>query len=228
MRLVRRTPVAGAAAGFAQAARPADETGWREAGWCAIDLEMTGLDPRRDDIISVGAVPIDEGRIALGGGLYALVRSDTRSERGAVLVHKLRVPDLADAPPLEEAIDGVLELLAGRIPVFHTAAVENAFLRPQFARRRVRLPEAVDTEALGRLWLSHRDGAAPEGISLGRLAAVLGHPAETPHHALGDALTTAKAFIALASLLDTVAPQTVGSLLKASRPVTAARRFGPG
>jgi DNA polymerase-3 subunit epsilon len=228
VRLIRRAPVAGAAAAFAQAARPVDATAWREARWCALDLEMTGLDPRRDDIIAVGAVPIDDGRIVLGGGMYTLVRSETRSKHGAVLLHKLRVPDLADAPPLEEAIDGVLGMLAGRIPVFHTAAVETAFLQRQFVRRRVRLPEAADTEALGRLWLSHRDGTAPEGISLGRLAAVLGHPAESPHHALGDALTTAKAFIALASLLDTVATQTVGSLVAASRPAAAVRRFGPG
>jgi DNA polymerase-3 subunit epsilon len=191
---------------------------------------MTGLDPRKEEIISVGAVPIDDGRIVLGGGMYTLVRSSKRSQYGAVLVHKLRVPDLADAPPLEEAMDRVLEFLAGRIPVFHTAAVERGFLQRQFSRRRVRLPEVADTEALGRAWLRHRDGSAPEGIPLGRLAAVLGQPAETPHHALGDALTTAKAFIALASLLDTVAPQTVGSLVEASRPARSAalRRFGPG
>ena len=125
-------------------------------------------------------------------------------------------------------MDRMLELLAGRVPVFHTAAVETAFLTRQFGRRRVRLPAAADTEVLGRMWLRHRDGSAPEGISLTGLADVLGQPAETPHHALGDALTTAKAFIALASLLDTVAPQTVGSLIAASRPAPALRRFGPG
>ncbi len=228
MRL-RRSPE-GVAAQFAEAGRPADETAWRDAGWCALDLEMTGLDPRREEIIAVGAVPIDDGRIVLGGSLYTLVRTTRRSQHGAVLVHKLRVPDLADAPPLEEALDRMLELLAGRVPVFHTEAIERSFLERRFARRHVRLPPAADTEALGRLWLRHRDGSAPEGISLGRLAGVLGQTAETPHHALGDALTTAKAFIALASLLDTVAPQTVGSLVEASRPAmsTAARRFGPG
>ncbi|MGO9495782.1 MAG: exonuclease domain-containing protein [Solirubrobacteraceae bacterium] len=228
MRL-RRSPQ-GVAAEFADAGRPADETAWRDARWCALDLEMTGLDPRREEIIAVGAVPIDDGRIVLGGGLYTLVRTTRRSQHGAVLVHKLRVPDLADAPPLEEALDRMLELLAGRVPVFHTAAIERSFLERQFARRHVRLPAAADTEALGRSWLRHRDGSAPEGISLGRLAGVLGQIAETPHHALGDALTTAKAFIALASLLDTVAPQTVGSLVEASRPAmsAAARRFGPG
>ena len=217
MRL-RRSPPTGSAAEFAQAERPADATPWREARWCALDLEMTGLDPRREEIIAIGAVPIDEGRIVLGGGLYTLVRTTRRSQHGAVLVHKLRVPDLADAPPLEEALDRMLEMLAGRVPVFHTAAIERSFLERQFAGRRVRLPAAADTEALGRAWLQHRDGSSPEGISLGRLARVLGQLAETPHHALGDALTTAQAFIALATLLDTVAPQTVGSLLAASRP----------
>lgn len=226
MRL-RRAPE-GVAAEFASVPRPADETGWREARWCALDLEMTGLDPRSEEIIAVGAVPIEDGRIVLGGGLYTLVNTTRRSQHGAVLVHKLRVPDLADAPPLSEAVDRVFEILAGRVPVFHTAAVERGFLERQFARRRVRLPAVADTEALGRAWLRHRDGSAPEGISLGRLAGVLGQPAETPHHALGDALTTAKAFIALASLLDTVAPQTVGSLVAASRPAPALRRFGPG
>lgn len=227
MRL-RRSPPAGAAAEFASVPRPAEGTPWRSAGWCAIDLEMTGLDPRSDEIIAVGAVPIDGGRIVLGGGMYTLVNSELRSNLRAVVVHKLRVPDLAGAPPLDEAMDRMLELLSGRVPVFHTAAIETAFLTRQFGRRRVRLPEAADTEVLGRMWLRQRDGSAPEGISLTGLANALGQPAETPHHALGDALTTAKAFIALASLLDTVAPQTVGSLVGASRPTSVVRRFGAG
>ena len=66
-------------------------------------------------------------------------------------------------------------------------------------------------------------------LSLARLATVLGQPAEDPHHALGDALTTAKAFIALASHLDVVSPQSVGSLQLAERSLhdTVAGRFGP-
>ena len=203
----------GAAAEFAKAGRPAARTPWREAGWCALDLELTGLDPRRDDIIAVGAVPIERGRVILGKAAYTLVRTSKRSEVAAVLVHKLRVADLADAPSLEHGIELVLGAFTGHVPVFHTAAVERAFLRRPFAERRVRLPAAADTEVLGRAWLRARDGVTPAGISLARLTNALGLPAEPPHHALGDALTTAKAFIALATHLDAVAPQTVGSLL---------------
>ena len=225
-----RAPQGTAAASFASEPRPAASTPWREAGWCAVDLEMTGLDPSTDEIVAIGAVPIDEGRIQLGAGMYTLVRASKRSQVGAVLVHKLRLADVVDAPSLDDAIDLLLTVLAGRVPVFHTAAIESAFLSREFARRRVRLPVAADTEALGRRWLTHRDGPPPAAaISLGRLAGALGQPAETPHHALGDALTTAKLFISLASLLDTVAPQTVGSLMDAGADRSVgARRFGPG
>jgi DNA polymerase III epsilon subunit-like protein len=106
--------------------------------------------------------------------------------------------------------------------------VERNFLGPLFTRRRLRLPAAADTEVLGRRWLRQRTGEARSWLPLAELAGQLRQPAEVPHHALGDALTTAKAFIALASLIDAGSPQTVGSLLSASDPRDAAapRRFG--
>jgi len=221
-------PRRGAAATFAGTPIAGRGTPWRAARWCALDLELTGLDPRSNDIIAIGAVPIEDGRVLLGESVYTLVRTTKRSEHGAVLVHKLRLADLAHAPPLEDAIELLFGVMAGRVPVFHTAWVERSFLRPLFARRRVKLPTAADTEALGRVWLHERDGAAPASVSLASLAATLAQPAEPPHHALGDALTTAKAFIALASHLDAIEPQTVGSLVRGDARLTAMRRFGPG
>ena len=218
----------GAAAAFAATPMPARRTPWREARWCALDLELTGLDPSENDIIAIGAVPIEDGRVLLGEAAYTLVRSDRRSEHGAVLVHKLRRVDLADAPALEEALEQLFSVLAGCVPVFHTATVERSFLAPRFAARRVRLPDAADTEVLGRVWLRGRDGDAPPWLSLAQVADLLGLPAEPPHHALGDALTTAKSFIALASHLDAVSPQTVGTLLGAGAGLGPLRRFGPG
>lgn len=222
MKLLRR----GAAARFAQTPRPREATPWRQASWCAVDLELTGLDPRADTIIAIGAVPVEESRVLLGQSLYTLVRTTRRSEEAAVLLHKLRVPDLADAPPLEEAIDLLLDTLAGRVPVFHTAVVERTFLQPPFARRRVRLPRAVDTDVLGRLWLRERGQEPPRWLALAQLSALLGLSTEPAHHALGDALTTAASFIALASHLDEAVPQTVGSLLWAEERLRGARRMG--
>ena len=218
----------GAAERFKRAGRPDSATPGREARWCVIDLELTGLDLRYDEIIAVGAVLVDDGRLVLGQALYTLARPLRPPKHAAILVHKLRSADLADAPPVSDAIDSLLDALAGRVPVYHTAAVERNFLGRALRRRRVRLPAEADTEVLGRLWLRERDGVAPAGISLAMLARVLGLPAELPHHALGDALTTAKAFVALATHLDAVEPQTVGSLIHAEDRLRGARRFGPG
>jgi DNA polymerase-3 subunit epsilon len=218
----------GAAAAFASAPRPRGRTPWREARWCALDLELTGLDPRKDVIIAIGAVPIEEGRVLLGRSAYTLVRTSKRSEHDAVLLHKLRVVDLVDAPPLEEAIDLVFEALSGRVPVFHTAAVERGFLRSPFAQRGVSLPAAADTEALGRLLLNAEEGAAGSYLPLGKLARLLQLPTAPAHHALGDALTTAAAFITLATRLDGVQTQTVGSLVRAQERLRGGRRLGAG
>ncbi len=224
MRLL--TPRQGAAGAYARTPRPHDATPWREARWCALDLELTGLDPSKDAIIAVGAVPIEDGRVRLGESVYTLVRTSRPSEKAAILMHKLRVADLADAPSLEEALDMILETLAGRVPVFHTALVERTFLKPLFSRRRVRFPQAADTEVLGRLWLRVRGESGAGWLSLARLAELLKLPQEPPHHALGDALTTASTFIALAAHLDEVEAQTVGSLVWAGDQVRPPRRLG--
>jgi DNA polymerase-3 subunit epsilon len=218
----------GAAARFSETSQPPPEAPWRSADWLVVDLELTGLDPRSDEIIAIGAVPVHDGRLILGEAMYTLARPERPPKHASVLVHKLRSADLADAPTGSEAIDRLLEALTGRVPVFHTSVVERSFLGREFRRRRVRLPADADTEALGRLWLRHRDGDAPPGLSLARLAQLLGQPGEDPHHALGDALTTAKAFIALASLLDASERQTVGSLQHAEQALGGARRFAPG
>jgi DNA polymerase-3 subunit epsilon len=222
---VRLLAPRGAAARFKETPQPSPDTPWREARWCAVDLELTGLDPRVDEIIAIGAVPIEEGRLVLGRAMYSLARPDRPPKRASVLIHKLRLADLAGAPALPQAIDELLDVLAGRAPVFHTALVERTFLGRELRRRRVRLPADADTEVLGRLWLRQRDGVAPAGISLARLAQVLGQPGEDPHHALGDALTTAKAFIALASHLDSGEPQTAGSLQRAEQTLSGWGRF---
>jgi DNA polymerase-3 subunit epsilon len=214
----------GAAARFKQALPPAADTPWRDAGWCVVDLELTGLDPRSDEIIAIGCVPVEQGRLILGQTMYTLARPGRPPKHAAVLVHKLRSADLAEAPPLAEAIELLLDALAGRVPVFHTAVVERTFLGRELRRRRVRLPPEADTEVLGRVWLRGRDGVTPAGLSLARLTHLLGLPGESPHHALGDALTTAEAFIALASHLDAEYPQTVGTLQRAGETLRSARR----
>jgi DNA polymerase-3 subunit epsilon len=194
-----------------------------------VDLELTGLDPRRDQIISFGAIPIEAGRVQLGRAVSSLVRPTRELDEAAIRVHGIRAVDLAGAPHLADAVggeSGLIRALTGRVPVFHVAAIDRPFLKRAFREVGVRLRgPVVDTEVLARLWLYERDERLRRRLALADLAAELGLPSERPHDALADALTTAQAFIALAAHLSARRVETVGSLVRAQERVDAVRMF---
>jgi DNA polymerase III subunit epsilon len=174
-RLAFRRPGGDVARAYARAAVRLDQP-WRSASYCAVDLETTGLDLRRDVIVSFGSVGIDGGRVIAGTALYRLVSGPEHVSLAAVAVHALRPSDLADAPTWEESVDLLLEALTGRVLVAHAAWIERAFLRRAFRARRVPAPSVViDTAALARcagLATARRLTAHAKGPALaGRLLA---------------------------------------------------------
>lgn len=194
---------------------PAPSTPWRDATFSVIDLETTGLDPARDEIISYATVNVAEGRVSLADARYQLINPRQMPGGETIRIHGLLESDLADAPPLSEALDGLLEAITGRALVAHVAAVEKAFLSVALAGQGLELRNPiVDTAALALCFRRHRGEPPPlrEPIGLSELARALGLPVHRPHHADGDALTTAQVFLALATHLDAFEPQTVGSM----------------
>jgi len=205
-----------AAVEYAHANVAVGATPWRDARYCVVDLELTSLDPASGEIVSFGAVSVDDGRVVAHGAVYGLVRPLRAVPEESVLVHGIRSVDLAEAPVIDDAMATLLSAMAGRVLVVHAADVERTFLRLPLRRQGARLREPVlDTQVLGRLLLAERSGAAPRWLSLADLVTALGLPSHRPHHALGDALTTAQAFIAVATHLETFGPVTVRSLARA-------------
>ncbi len=201
---------------YAHATVSAGRTPWRLAHYCVVDLELSGLDSRRDEIISFAAVPIDAGRVVVGGAVYGLCRPTRPLPERSVLVHGIRTLDLADAPALDEAIQPLIEAMTGRVVVAHVAWVERSFLGRALRRQGARLRGPVlDTFEMGRLLALERKAPAPSRL-LGELATSLNLPVHRPHHALGDALTTAQVFLALATHLEEFGSETVESLARAS------------
>ena len=209
-----------------EAPLPKGGSPWREVEYTVIDLETTGLDPSEDEIISFAAVTVADGKVSLVDARYELVRPRRMPGADTIRIHGLRESDLVDAPSLSELFDGLLEALTGRALVGHVAAVERGFLGNALRGRGLDLRNPiVDTALLDRELrrLRRAPAAKREPIGLSEMARELGLPVHRPHHADGDALTTAQAFIALASHLDSLEPQTLGSLERISRP-----ERGPG
>jgi DNA polymerase-3 subunit epsilon len=184
-----------------------------------VDLETTGLDPGRDEIVSVAVMPVDAGRVVPGAGLYRLVRPERPLTADSITIHGIRPADLESAPRLDEILDEVLVAFTGRLLVAHAAFVERGFLEPALATRGVRLRgDIADTRLLGRAWLAEHDHASvPAQLGLTDLAERLGLPAHRPHHAFGDALTTAQVFLALATHLEHRGRLSVKTIMTLSR-----------
>jgi DNA polymerase III subunit epsilon len=199
-------------------------TSWRAARFIAVDVETTGLDPRRDEVISFAAVPVEGGRIVAGQAVRGLVRPAAPLSPRSIEIHGLRAQDLAAAPPPPQALAPLMRAMRDRILVAHVARVERAFLRARHGPLERWLPHPeVDTALLWRLLGIERGEGDPGSRSLADIAASLGLPAHRPHEAEGDALTTAQAFLALATHLEAHGRGTVRALTGADWRVRAWR-----
>lgn len=179
---------------------------WQAVAYWALDLELTGLDLDRDHIVSVGMVPVRDGRIRLGERCQTRVRTDRHSTNGALLVHGIAPDEVRDAPALATVLGEVTQRLAGAVLVVHHAPVDVRFLRRACRAADVPwpAPPVVDTAALTRRLARRAEmvgAAVPEPADLASIRAHLDLPPHRAHRALDDALATAELFLALAARL---------------------------
>lgn len=183
-------------------ATPGRQVPWRDTRFCVVDIETTGLDTARDEIVSVGVVEVVDARIS-SNTFYEVARPARAISEESMCLHALTPQDLADAPPFAEVLTRLKAFLGGSVIVAHAAWVERAFLNRALRPLGERVPrDLVDTAALARA-----GGVVPVALdgqepSLEGLSRRLHLPVHTPHHALGDALTTAQILLVLASRLE--------------------------
>lgn len=184
--------------------------------FAALDFETTGLDPRRDHVVSFGVVPIRGGRAVVGERVYREVAPAVEPSPTSVTIHGLRRVDLDAAPRIDAARTVLRASLHRRYLVAWAAEIEAAFLARTFGRsgawwRR----HIVDTRVLAGL-IARSDGLGPSN-TLTSVAARFGVPVHSPHDALDDALTTAELFLVLATRLSIERPRSARWLLRAGR-----------
>jgi DNA polymerase-3 subunit epsilon len=192
-----------------------DDTPLSELSLLALDLETTGLDPRRDRMLSAGFVPVDGGRIDLGRARHLVVRDDGGVGQSATF-HGLTDDVVAEGVPVDEVVDEVLEALRGRVLLAHFARIETGFLDAACRRRwGVGMPcLVVDTLELERRAHANPWGPAADvgGLRLWRARERRGLPLYAAHHALVDALACGELYLAQAADLVAAAPGTSPTL----------------
>lgn len=170
----------------------------------SVDLELTGLYPKKNQIIAIGWTQVDHGRIRLGSNRHIMVNAQ-QSVGESAAIHELMDSDVAAGVPLETGLQALFEAAAGRAWVFHHAGLDMAFLRQAcLAWAGVAPPFAVlDTLHMELALRKRRDQPVKQGeLQLTSLRARYNLPRYTAHNALIDACATAELMLAIASKMD--------------------------
>lgn len=173
-----------------------DAVALERARLVVVDVETSGLDPRKDRLLAIGACPVEGLRLQPGAGFGALLRQSEASGRDNILIHGIGPQEQAGGILPEEALMGFLEFARKDVLVAFHAPFDRAVL-DRAARETLGLrllnpfidladlaPALVPEARLGRAslddWLAYLDlraaqrhRAAYDAVATGELLLIL-------------------------------------------------------
>jgi DNA polymerase-3 subunit epsilon/ATP-dependent DNA helicase DinG len=177
----------------------------------ALDLETTGLDPKRDQIIEIGAVRFQGNRIL--DQFITFVNPGRAIPLRIQQLTGIRHSDVVKAPTLAAIAPELLAFVGADVTavVAHNASFDMGFLRAagiHFQR------PVLDTFELATMLLPNADS-----YSLAELCHTLQIALGEAHRALDDTLATAELFMRLNDRLTALPAATLDLLLECGREV---------
>jgi len=197
-----------------------------------VDTELTGLDEKKDSIVSIGAVRMVGGTIRLGDLFYRLVSPKTELKADSVRIHEIMPSDVAEQPGIEAALDEFLDYVGNDVLVGHFISIDLSFLNREMKRiHGCELPNPVlDTFSIYE-WLRKRQRARDcfatpiAGYRLYDIIKCFDIPVHGAHNAIMDAFATAQLFQRFIPHLAEAGAQDIGELLKIGTPFEGGDRF---
>ena len=189
------------------------------------DTELTGLDKRRDEIISIGAVKIVDLRLELNQTFHQYVRPRNIEHTASTLVHRITPEQLRQMPPIEDVLPEFIWFCGDSLLVGHYVSLDITFLN------RVALEllggtlsnPSIDTMRLAqsyketRFMDSHGHTNLSTSYNLNDLTQEFNLPPFKPHDALEDALQAAYLFLFLIKKMKNGRIKTLKDLYQAGR-----------
>ncbi len=160
-----------------------------------VDIETTGLDVRKCEIVSIGAIGIKNLDVDLNDSLLVLVKSGNVTEE-SIKIHKITPDLLVDAYELTDALKEFLKFVGK--DVICTFSLFDYLVLNRDLRKCFDIPllnPIIDVQRLGKKLLSiihpyYHYLMDVSAMSLEELARRLEIPIVARHTSLGDAFTT--------------------------------------
>ena len=192
-----------------------DDTDIDQVRFVVLDSETTGLNPRVDRFVTIGAIAVQNGEIVLDDAFGALIRVDENTS--SVTVHGVTRDESRAGVDEAEALEGFLDYLGDGVIVGHhidhdIGTFDAAYERQWGFRMANRSLDTMDLT----LHLE-KDGAfagrpAIRRFTLDALCDMFGVIPHDRHTATGDAFITAQIFLRLVRLASRHGRSTLGRL----------------
>lgn len=170
-----------------------------EEEYVIYDCETTGLDPKSDDIISIGAVKIKGNKILTNEAIHIFVKQEKQISHESITIHQIRHCDLDGAVNIETAIEKFLYYVGNRTLVGYylefDVAMINKYVKPMFG---ITLPNKK--EEVSEIYYDKKICTIPQGnidLRFDTILKDLELPNLQAHDALNDAVMTAMMYIKL-------------------------------
>ena len=197
-----------------------------EVDYVAFDTELTGLDFKRDAIISIGAVKLRGTTILPAKTFYRLVKPECELKSKSVVVHELTHSDLECADDLLEVVGDFVKFIGNAVLIGHFVHIDQNFVNKVLQQKfgvSLKNP-ALDTATLHD-WLYENDSIFArhyQGMTtksdLFSMATKYGVEGGKAHNAFSDAYITAQLFQRFVRFLPECGIKTLKDLLKVARP----------
>jgi DNA polymerase-3 subunit epsilon len=200
--------------------RELDDLPLRELTYTVFDTETTGLDPSAgDEVISIGAVRIVNGRV-LAGDIFDQLVDPQRPVTGAsAKIHGIRSEMLSGQPTIATVLAAFHRFCDDTVLVGHNAAFDLRFLQLKEEPTGIRFTQPVlDTLLLSAVLHDDLGSHMLEAIAERYGVNVVGR-----HTAVGDAIVTGEIFLRMIPLLEGRGIVTLSQAREASKRTLYAR-----
>ncbi len=194
--------------------------------YTVIDTELTGLDAKKDSIISAGAIKMLGGRIDLGSIFYRIVNPSTEIRPESVVIHEITPSEAEQGPPIEPIIQELSDFCGNDVIVGHFIHLDMDFINTVYRNingAAMKNP-VLDTHRMHE-WLKEHNGefkthygGCSEEANLFALAKKYAIPVSEAHNALMDAFISAQLFQRFLAFLPSLGVRTLKDLLSIGRP----------
>jgi len=162
----------------------------------SLDCETTGLDPNTDDLLTVAAVKIRDGKIMTSEKLDLRLPPSPKQAADSIRIHGIRKVDLEDCIPFSEALPKLLNFIGNR-PLLGYFIKFDVTLLNRYIREAFGFELPNPTIELADVFSSKTRQPETADLRFERILTELSVPTFGRHTAIGDATMVAMAYLKL-------------------------------